>query len=247
MAVIVPNMDSNDGAQFGIEGERTLFGVGENFEIGDIFVVTDGDVYSASVKIIDRDGKSAGSVSPSSITNSMFNNDPKQQIKGTVPTKPGDYRLSVEFQMTSDSDGEKFTRTYPVRIVEPIVLTVSINNTSNVDVVLDFMFVIDGVEMEIKNENVSIKALESTPVTYNWVVDNPSSGKHTFELKAVGQDNINRLDVEGLDSEFTFYVGQDTYGWLTIIMVILLVILAIFALWVIRKPIKNYGKPKGRR
>ena len=255
MAVIVPNAEEADGAMFGIEGEKTLFGTGDVLEVdadGGIYMVTDGSVYRATAKIVDKNDKSVGSVSPSSrtFTSSDVGDDGMARVglKLTMPTTAGDYMLSVEFQMTSDSDSEKFTRTYPLKVVDPILLKITVKNTSTVNVVgLDFQFIIDGNAMEVTNKGVDIAADATSVVEYRWIVDNPRGGQHTYEVTVTGEDNIGRVNIEGLDKEFTFYIGQDNYSWLTIILVILLVILVIFAIWVVRKPIKNYGKPKGRR
>ena len=248
LALVIPSAEQSEGAQFGIEGDQTLFGTGDSLDDAGIYVVTDGNVYSASVKIIDNDGKSVGSVSPSSITNSMFNTDPKQQIKGTVPSTSGDYRLSVEFRMTSDSNSERFTRTYPLKVVDPIILKITVKNTSTVNVMgLDFQFVIDGNAMEVTNKDVEIAADTTSTVEYRWIVDNPSGGRHTYSVTVFGEDHIGRINTDDLDKEFTFYIGQDNYGWLTAVLIILLIILVIFMIWVLRKPVKNYGKPKGRR
>jgi len=254
MAVIVPASEQTDGAMFGIEGEKTLFGTGDVLDVdadGGIYIVTDGSVYRATAKIVDKDDKSVGSVSPSShtfTTSEIVDGIARVGLKLTMPSTAGDYRLSVEFQMTSASDSEKFTRTYPLKVVDPVLLTVTVKNSSNVNVVgLDFQFIIDGNAMEVTNKGVDIAADATSVVEYRWIVDNPRNGQHTYEVTVTGEDNIGRVNIEGLDKEFTFYIGQDNYSWLTMILVILLVILAIFAIWVIRKPVKNYGKPKGRR
>ncbi|MBR6871381.1 MAG: hypothetical protein IKM91_07180, partial [Candidatus Methanomethylophilaceae archaeon] len=55
------------------------------------------------------------------------------------------------------------------------------------------------------------------------------------------------VDIEGLDEKHDFYVGDNDYS-VYIALVVLFVILAIILLvWVYRKPVKNFGKPKSRR
>jgi len=259
MAVIAPNAEETDGAMFGIEGEKTLFGTEYVLEVGadgGIYVVTEDlgneTIYRFTAKIVDKDDKSVGRVSPSSQNfSSITAGDDGMKRVGLelkMPAVAGDYRLIVEFQLTNDPDSEKITRAYPLKVVDPIILSVTVKNTSTVNVVgLDFQFIIDGEKMEITNKGVDLEADATSVISYKWVVDNPRGGQHTYEVTAIGQDNIGRINIEGLDKEFTFYIGQDNYSWLTAIMVVLLVILAIFAIWIIRKPIKNYGKPKGRR
>ena len=253
MAMIVPNAESTDGAQFGIEGGKTLFGPGDVLDVDaddGVYLVTDGTVYRAVSKIVDGNGKSSGSVSPSSHSFDTSDPTPEQMrvgLKLTVPSTPGDYMLSVEFELTSG--GEKVTRTYPIKVVEPIVLRITVKNTSvnNVASGLDFQFIIDGQAQEVTNKNVSINANSTTTIEYKWIVDSPSEGRHTYSVTVSGDNADGRMNIEGLDHEFTFYVGQDNYGWLTTIMVVLLIILLLVVIWVIRKPIKNFGKPKGRR
>ena len=53
--------------------------------------------------------------------------------------------------------------------------------------------------------------------------------------------------MSGLDAKQTFYYHQDTQDYIMWIVGIVLVLMIIFAIWVFRKPVKNYGKPKARR
>ena len=55
------------------------------------------------------------------------------------------------------------------------------------------------------------------------------------------------VNITGLDQESVFYIGHDDYQIATVLAALLFVILLIVLIFVIRKPVKNYGKPKGRR
>ena len=44
-----------------------------------------------------------------------------------------------------------------------------------------------------------------------------------------------------------FYAHDDSYTWLIVVSLILIIGLIIIAAYVYRKPVKNYGKPKSRR
>ena len=84
-------------------------------------------------------------------------------------------------------------------------------------------------------------------MTYDWATEGLSKGAHTMAL--MGQVGPNDEDVEGLGAEgtVTFYVGQTSYTLVETIMVIFIIVLLIVLLFIIRKPVKNIGKPKARR
>jgi len=251
MLVVIPVSQTSSGSHFGIEGGKTLLGVGDTLYADDddaINLFTDGTIYSAAMKLVDSNGNTqSGAVSPSSY---VFQDD--DRIKGltiTAPQSPGDYRLVVDFQLTSGSSSEKVTRTFPIKVVVPILLSVEINNTSNSQVTnLSLQFVIDGNAMDLTDDtqNISISPNGSRTVTYKWIVDNPSDGRHTYRVQ-VHEDSTPLANITGLEQDHHFYIGQSSHTLITWIIGIILVIMILILVWVLRKPVKNFGKPKGRR
>lgn len=248
-AFIPMTSDSSDGAQFGIDGGQTLFGPGDTLAAdadNGITIVTDGTIYRATMKVVDSNGTTqSGAVSPTTFSPST--STPNKGLAITAPTTPGNYKIVVTFELTDG--GEKIDRTYPIKVVEPIVLSVTLKNDTNAQIVgLSVHFKIDGKEMEQTDDlkNLTIGANSTKTVTYKWVVDNPSEGRHTYQVVA-DKTGAPPVNLDGLDETMEFYVGEKSYTWLTVIVVIILIIMIIVLLWIIRKPVKNFGKPKGRR
>ena len=250
MLVIIPVSQTSSGAQFGIEGGKTLMGVGDTLSADDdnaIRLFTDGTVYSATMKVVNSDGVTqSGAVSPTSYT---FNTNDSVGLTITAPRTPGDYRLVVEFQLTSGSNAEKVTRTFPIKVVEPILLSIDIKNDSNSEIRgLSLQFVINGTAMDptTDTENISISQNGSRTVTYKWVVDNPPGGRNTYRVQ-VYDTSTPLANITGLNQDHYFYIGQSDNTLVTWIMAIIFIVLLLILIWVVRKPVKNFGKPKGRR
>ena len=55
------------------------------------------------------------------------------------------------------------------------------------------------------------------------------------------------MQITGLGEEYTFYIGDNSYTAWIALLVIFVIILILVLVWVYRKPVKNYGKPKSRR
>jgi hypothetical protein len=72
MLILLPASTSVSGAQFGIDGGKTLFGKGDTLADDDpdaICLYTDGSVYSATMKVVNSAGTTqSGAVYPTSYT-----------------------------------------------------------------------------------------------------------------------------------------------------------------------------------
>jgi len=200
-----------------------------------------------TAKLTNSSGTTQSSaVSPSSGT---LKNGVSTELTITAPKTAGSYTLTVVFKETindgSATTSTTSTKSVVISVVKPITLSITLANNSNVDFT-DFtvFFYVDGVKLENSDTLVTVAAGDSVTVTYDWVTDSLSDGKHVFKVVAA-EDSL--VKVTGLDTEHSFYNGQSNYGLVSILMGIFLVILIIIAVYVYRKPVKNYGKPKARR
>jgi len=248
-AVLLENSSNVDGATSYIQGDTNLVKVGgtltyqimyfesEEFETLSI-------TYSAVLN--DSNGNAqAGTISPS--TGNM-SNGVESALTITAPSSAGKYTLSVTFTETKDDEPSTTTvRTQTITVVEPVVLNANLTNNSNVDFT-DFAvyFKVDGQLIEDSKTLVTVNAGQTTTVTYEWVVESLSNGRHTFQVVA-GSENIGGSKTSFAGGEGTFYVGHSDYGLLNILLVVLLIIVIIALIYIYRKPVKNYGKPKSRR
>jgi hypothetical protein len=248
-ALIMIPTDDVEGAQFDIIGGKTLFYPGERLEANaddGIYLIRDDGIYRYTARVLDSSGGvRSGVVSPTSGT---FNKT-ATGLTITAPSVPGDYTLEVTFFTGSSSSSESFVKTYPIKVVEPIKLSVELRNNSKVNITgLTVKFVVDGKEYDATeaNTNITIPAYGTKTVTFDWVVDSPAEGRHTFHLTTEFQ-GVAQAEITGIGEEIEFFIGQSSNTLVTVLMLVITIILVIILIWVVRKPVKNFGKPKGRR
>lgn len=199
-----------------------------------------------TAKLVNSSGTTQSSaVSPSS---GSLSPGVEETLTITAPSTAGTYRLVVVFTYTlDDGDSQTETKEALLKVVEPITLSIDITNNSNVDLkelLLDFY--VDGVKVNDDPVEATVAAGSTTTVTYDYAADSISTGSHTFKVM-VSDDSLIVNNITGLDENHTFYVGHSSYGWLNILMFVFLIIIVLMAVYIYRKPVKNYGKPKSRR
>lgn len=181
----------------------------------------------------------AGGVSPSTWSGSTA--EITKSIKVTAPDTAGTYRLVVEYEVDADDEEDPKTGSSQalVRVVVPITLKAEVVNNSDAEGSITVMFWVDGKLIEDSEQVVkNLAPGKKDTVTYEWVTDSLGEGRHTFKLSTESGDVIE---------EGEFYIGHNEYRWASIVMGIMAVILIIALIWVVRKPVKNYGKPRARR
>ncbi|MCL2031710.1 MAG: hypothetical protein FWG96_00310 [Methanomassiliicoccaceae archaeon] len=248
-AVLLENSSSVDGASATIEGDTNLVKTGGTLDYRIMFF-EDGEFdtldisYTATLKNSDGVTQS-GAVYPSSGT---LTNGVEAELTITAPSAAGKYTLTVTFTESIDSGARTTTeRTQTVTVAEPIVLSAVLTNNSKVDFT-DFAvyFYVDGEFVEGSKTLISAASGDKTTVTYDWVAESLSNGRHTFKIVA-GEENIGDYKDVILGGNGEFYVGHSDYGLLNILLIVLIVVMVIAVVYLYRKPVKNYGKPKSRR
>ena len=198
---------------------------------------------SYKAKLTDSKGETMSSaVSPSS---GDLTNDVSEEITVEAPKEAGKYTLVVEYTYkVGDADEKVITEEKTVRAVEPITLSVTLSNKDgNVDAAIGLYFVVDGNVIEDSYTTTTFNKDGTATASYDWIAA-PSDGKHTFKvIPAEGE----ALAIEGLGETHTFYVGETSYTTYIILAVLFVAIMVFVLIWVYRKPVKNYGKPKSRR
>jgi len=226
-----------------IRAESYIAGTGKNIEYK-IFAGGDntGDV-SFTAKITDMDGHSVSRVSPST---GYRIDDEGTVLTVTAPSDPGMYLLVVEFKFAGSGEETKtVTKSAPLKVVVPVTLSATLVNNSGTITDMKVWFVVDGTAIEESEQDVKIDANSTKAVSYEWITEGLSHGRHTVELR--GEVGPIREDVDGLNTPSDFYVGQTSYALTEALLVIVTIVLIIILIVVYRKPVKNVGKPKGRR
>ncbi len=222
----------------------------EEFEIEYVLGEDDADkdlTYEAKV-VNKSDETMSSAVSPSS---GSLDSGESKTLTVTVPKDAGSYTLVVDYYLGSDDDKEKIAGDeFKFKAVNPITLKL---NLKTEDVALNLedygvYFYIDtdgdGVDEKMDDSYTTITlASDGTgSVSYDWIAD-PQLSKYTFHVEAVGGSDL----IKGLNEEHTFYAHDNDYTWIIVLAVLVLIILILAAVWVYRKPVKNFGKPKSRR
>ncbi|MDR1405167.1 MAG: hypothetical protein LBJ20_06365 [Candidatus Methanoplasma sp.] len=247
-AILLDDSSDVDGASSVIKGEKNAVKVNGDLTYQIMFFESEefetlGISYTADLK--NSSGSRAGAVFPSS---GNLSNGVETELTVTAPETAGRYVLTVTFTENKDDEDPVVTeRTQTVTVLEPITLTAVLKNNSKVDFT-DFAvyFYVDGGFVEDSKTLVSVVAGESETVSYEWVAENLSNGKHTFNVVA-GDENIGDYKEVISGGEKEFYVGHYDYGLVNIFLAVFLVVLVVILIYLYRKPVKNYGKPKSRR
>lgn len=209
-----------------------------------------------TAKLVDSSGSTVSSgVSPSSgdLTNGV-----SATVTVTAPKTTGDYKLVVEYKASvsyTNEEGESVDvpeedlklepDEFRIKVVTPITLSVTLKNDSNIDLTgYGVYFFVDGDKVEDSYTTVSLAKEGTATVTYKWVTD-ASNGSHTYSVQPA--DSGNLVQITGLGDEYTFYIGDNSYTAWTALLVIMVILMILVLVWVYRKPVKNYGKPKSRR
>ncbi|MDO5861856.1 MAG: CARDB domain-containing protein [Thermoplasmata archaeon] len=210
--------------------------------------------YTAALK--DSTGSSVSSgVDPTSGT---LTNGATATLTVTAPSTAGTYTLEVSYEIeityvSSGTEEESETvevdltdsREFTITVVEPIELSVTVTNNSDIDLTgFGVYFYVNGEKLEDSYTTFDLAKEGTATVTYDWVTT-ASNGQYTFSIQAA--DSGNLIQISGLGDEYTFYIGDSDYTVWIALLVMVVIILALVMVWVYRKPVKNYGKPKSRR
>lgn len=260
---VVP-MQGTDADFADISGEKDVIGVGDDAEYQIVYTNNDFAGYdnlsmsiSYEARLVDQNGDTVSNgVSPSS---GDLDNGVPETLTVSAPDDAGRCTLIVEYTAEVsytelDEDGEEVEvnpddivreERFDINVVEPIRLSVTLSNeTSTPFMGFGVYFYVDGQRMEDSYKVVNLEADGTATITYDWITD-AGNGAHEFYVAPV--DGGSMVDVQGLGETHTFYIGDNDYIWMIVLLVVVIVLLILVMVWVYRKPVKNYGKPKSRR
>lgn len=209
-----------------------------------------------TAKLVNSAGETQTSgVSPSS---GEVGNNEHFDLTVTAPSSTGNYKLMVDFEdkitykEVGDAEAElkdvKAGKSYEysIKVVEPVKLSVTVDVSSESKVDLNaygVYFEIDGKKMDDSYTTFSSNSDGTFTASYEYVAD-LSDG--TYKYRVIPADG-SIVTIEGLDSYHTFYIGDKSYTAYIAVSIIFVVIMILVLVWVLRKPVKNFGKPKSRR
>jgi hypothetical protein len=240
-----------DGAYHSISGEKSVIAVDEDADFTIIYTDSDHESMDVtfSAKLVNTKGDTmTGAVSP---TTGAVDSGVPMTLTVTAPSDAGRYTIVVTYTGTVEtSDGSSVdidpaVDRYDIKVVEPITLSVNVSlEDPNVNLSgYGVYFWVDGERMDDSYTTFNVSSNGTGSVKYDWVAD-ASKGKHVFWVESA---NGGVVDVKGLDQKHEFYIGDEDYSIYIALAVLFLIIVIIALVWVYRKPVKNFGKPKSRR
>lgn len=259
-ACLVPVADT-DAVYSNVSGDSVV-GTGDEADYTITYNNHDYDQYqdvsmsiSYQAKLVDSAGETVSrGVSPSS---GSLDDGASAQLTVKAPDTAGQYRLIVTWNVEgsyTDEEGEtveipeeELARedTFDIKVVEPIRLSVTLTNESSTDLNgYGVYFVVNGERIQDSYTTVNLAGEGTTTISYDWVAD---VGEGTYTYSVVPADEGIVAPISGLGDEHTFYIGDNSYTVWIALLVIVIILLALVIVWVYRKPVKNYGKPKSRR
>ncbi|MHC1680945.1 MAG: CARDB domain-containing protein [Methanomassiliicoccales archaeon] len=166
-------------------------------------------------------------------------------INLTAPAVAQTMTISIECQSASASQTVKTTISFQVKVVDPIVLYTTVENTGDVDAVgvpISLQLYQDGEWVEFHRTTIDLAAGESYQFQYNWTAMDLSSGEH--KVRMVLDPNNEIITFEGGASvyETTIYYKMPGYDWVNTLMWVLVAALGVTIFFVWRRPAR--GKKK---
>ena len=200
--------------------------------------------YYYKVDLLNSSDVSSGSITSKSDYLFGSGTSYKATISVTAPSVSGDYTFVAKFYTSDATDAELLAeKIVPLKVVDPITLKFTLKNEGDTAVDFTAYFKINGEKVDDSVQAVTVPANGTKDVTYDYYVKDV--GDTTYCLCT--DDAIVNNAISGLNEEKTFYAHDADYSMITTIVVIVLIVLLVILFFIMRKPVVNRGRPKGRR
>ena len=231
--------DDETVATINVEAASDFCGVSKTVK----YTLSGDGTYYYKVDLLNSEGVSSGSLT--SKTGYLYGSGTyKSTVTVTAPSTSGDYTFVAKFYDSNAEDAKLLAeKNVPLKVVEAITLKFTLKNEGDSDVEFEAYFKIDGEKVDDSVQTVVVPANGTKDVTYDYYVKDVKDTVYCLSTDSVAIHN----SVTGLDADKTFYAHDTDYTAITTIVVIVLIILAVILFFVMRKPVVNRGKPKGRR
>ena len=231
--------DDDTTVTINVEAASDFCGVSKTVK----YTLSGNSAYYYKVDLLNSSDVSSGSLSPKAGYLSGSETY-KATVTATAPSISGEYTLTVKFYDSNKEDAALLAeKNVPLEVVDPITLKFTLKNEGDSDVEFKAYFKIDGEKIDDSIQTVTVPANGTKDVTYDYYVKDVEDTVYCLST----DDAIVHDAVSGLDVDKKFYAHDADYGTITTIVVIVLIILAVILFFVMRKPVVNRGKPKGRR
>ncbi len=166
-------------------------------------------------------------------------------INLTAPAEAQMMSFSIECRSVGLSQTEKITISFQVKVVDPVVLKTTVENTGEVAAIgvpISLQVYEDGEWVEFHRTTIDLAAGQSYQFQYNWTAMDLSPGEH--KVRMVLDPNNEIITFEGGASvyETTIYYKMPGYDWVNTLMWVLVAALGVTIFFVWRRPAR--GKKK---
>lgn len=155
--------------------------------------------------------------------------------------------LTITIVCKSATLGQTVTHTitFQVKVVDPIVLQMTVENTGQVDAVgvpISLQIYQDGKWVEFHRASIDLAAGQSVQFRYNWTALGLTPGEH--KVRMVLDPNNGIVTFEGGDMvyETTIYYDMPGYGWVNTLLWLMVVLLGVTIFFVWRRPARGRKK-----
>jgi hypothetical protein len=169
------------------------------------------------------------------------------KVNLTTPQVLGDLTITLNATSTNpDGIANSTIKTFSVKVISPVVFSVKIKNTGNMTVtnipVYFYVDYSDSNKVPIYVANVTVNALSTKAVTYNWTTNSLGTGSHELKVQIDPNASFISFDVGGTVQTTTFYYNQAGYGTTNALLYVALVVLLIVVYLVYRRPVPRKKK-----
>ncbi|MCE5297186.1 MAG: hypothetical protein LLG16_08820 [Euryarchaeota archaeon] len=168
----------------------------------------------------------------------------------TAPDSAGKFNVKIVVKAVNSTANASETLKVNLKARDPVVLTATVKNAANVTVtgVPVYFYLNDDSAnpVEIYNTTVTVAALSSKTVRYNWTSYDLDSGEHEIKVVIDPDSNFVTLNDDGKVSTLTIYYGVQGYGTITAWLWALVAILAVLLFFLYMRPAKRKKKKKKR-
>jgi hypothetical protein len=165
----------------------------------------------------------------------------------TTPKVLGGLTISLNATSTNPDGTANWTiKTLTVKVINPVVFTVNIKNTGNMTVsnipVYFWVDYKDSTSQPIYVANVTVNALSTKVVTYNWTTTNLGAGSHELRVKIDPNASFVLFDTGSTLQTTTFYYNEAGYGTTNAMLYVALIVVAFVVFLVYRRPMPRKKK-----
>lgn len=175
-------------------------------------------------------------------SSSAYIMDGSRVVTVTASDNPGNYVFTVKFYKDSTKDEFYGERAMPLKVVEPVNITLTLKNNTSTEITFRAYLVVNGERVDEKT--ITVKGNDDYEYKYEYITKDL---RNDNVYKLCSDDENAKKVVHGLNEDRHFYTQQNDYMFFEVALTIIAIVIIFFIVWLARKEVKNFGKPKGRK